>query len=601
MDFLLNCKNNLQHLDPNIVMIISAISMTLAVFLAYFFSKKFIDLEIEKLEEEEITFFEKVTLLFSSVIMSVFIGGALISINEIGIMYFFFSSNFAADIIEKYVLFNLSCVSILVLSYAICSPNSIKIRIIKVSDELANFIFNQIYRVVAIVFFVCLFVFLSTYGVKDSIIQVSLGYIFGFSITAYYVIEIIILRKQITCLITIDKKFHKFLAAKLFSFFQEKLIHFLTLGALIVVATTEFAAGDQVDLTVFDMVEKIFGITIVIIVIQSSAHLIIDYFLAKIESIKTKNGKIAQDRTDNITDVCNTCVFINYTIAICAFLFIYGVHTIVLGNKIIITLSILFLTFIIHRTFKEFIRDKLDTAELENPIKYTKIKTFMPIIEIIFNSVLWTLSGLTLLVNLDVNIMPIIAAIMSACATLGIAAKNVVQSFLYGIVFLLEKDLYVGEYVEVANLGGYIEELGIRVFKLRDSSGCVHMLSYDSVRNITNYSKDYTVQTNELCIEASQKASDVIEILKKVSLDMESDPQYKDKIIKGITIFGLKPFDMQGIKIVWNIKTTPDPFRLVSLEFFKRLEIAFRKNHINIPVSAQKCIMTEPQNVIKVN
>lgn len=590
MDFLLNYKNMLQNLDIHSIIIISIISMSLAVSLAYFFSKKFIDLEIKKLETEEITFFEKIALLFSGVFMSVIIGGALICVVEFGLMYLFFSKNFASLEIEKYIIFNLSCISILVISYAICAPNNVKTRIIKVSDELAGFIFNQIYRIVAIVFFVSLFLFLGFYNINDQSTKIALGYLFGLAVAGYYIVELIIFRKQITCLITVDKKAHKFLSAKLFTFAQEKLIHLLTLGAILVIMRADMASHQNVEIVIFSVIEKIFGLSLLVLLVQSCVHGVIDYFLRKIEKIRNQNGKIAEDRACNITDICDTCVIVIYTLSVCVLLCLFEVHNIILGHEISVALSIIFVTFVLHRMFKEFVRGKLDDAANRSVADYTKLKTFMPIIELLLNAVLFVFSGLMLLANLGIDILPILAALMTACTALGIAAKNVVQSFLYGIVFLLEKDLYIGEYVEIGSTAGYIEELGIRVFKLRSVSGCLHTLSYDSVHNITNYSKDYSVQTNELCIEASQNAQDVMDVLMEVSKEMKEDPEYKEKILKGVTIFGLKPFDAEGLKIVWNVKTIPDPFHLISLEFFRRLELAFRKKKINIPVVTTKHI-----------
>lgn len=593
MDFLLNYKNMLQNLDINSIIIISVIFMSLAVSLAYFFSKKFIDLEIEKLETEEITFFEKIALLFSGVFMSVIIGGALISVVEFGLMYLFFSKNFASLEIEKYIIFNLSCISILVTSYAVCTPNNIRTRIIKVSDELALCIFNQIYRIVAIVFFVSLFLFLGFSSMNDQSTKIALGYLFGFAVAGYYIVELVIFRKQITCLITIDKKAHKFLSAKLFTFVQEKLTYLLTLGAILIILSTDMASHQNVEIIIFSVIEKIFGISILVVFTQSCIHWVIGYFLEKIENIRAQNGEIAEDRASNITDICDTCVIVIYTLAVCLLLFVFDVNNIILKHKVSVALSIIFVTFILHRMFKEFVRGKLDDAANRSAADYTKLKTFVPIIELLLNAVLFVFSSLMLLANLGVDILPILAALMTACTALGIAAKNVVQSFLYGIVFLLEKDLYIGEYVEIGSTAGYIEELGIRVFKLRSVSGCLHTLSYDSVRNITNYSKDYSVQTNELCIEASQSAQDVMNVLRDVGNEMKKDPEYKDKILKEVTIFGLKPFDTEGLKIVWNIKTIPDPFHLISLEFFRRLELAFRKKKINIPVATTKYIQIE--------
>jgi hypothetical protein len=65
---------------------------------------------------------------------------------------------------------------------------------------------------------------------------------------------------------------------------------------------------------------------------------------------------------------------------------------------------------------------------------------------------------------------------------------------------------------------------------------------------------------------------------------MKTEDKYKDVIIGEVEIHGIKPFDLTGVKIYWEVRTGVCGGKFLSFEIYDRLVNEFHKNNIQIPL-----------------
>ncbi|MBE0478617.1 mechanosensitive ion channel [Candidatus Aerophobetes bacterium] len=89
----------------------------------------------------------------------------------------------------------------------------------------------------------------------------------------------------------------------------------------------------------------------------------------------------------------------------------------------------------------------------------------------------------------NVNLTPLLVSAGVVGFAIGFGAQNFIRDVLSGITLLFERNIHVGDYVEIAGSTGYIEEIGLRTTKIRDMSGQLHILFNGSITTVKNFTR----------------------------------------------------------------------------------------------------------------
>jgi small-conductance mechanosensitive channel len=388
------------------------------------------------------------------------------------------------------------------------------------------------------------------------------------------------------------KKFKEYsMAAKLSAFLNEKFA-FLAFVGMISTVLFNYASSNNAQFIFFENMKSVCFLLSAMFLLQMTIALTINVLVIKLESLEINDNaeNFTSSRKKNLIWICDVIVISIYFFIACFLLKHLGIdlREHVFHDKFITISLIVFVNILIYKSFKEFTNAVLEKERNDpNSDDYkTKLLTFMPTISVIFNTVLFGTSFLVILANFGIDVSPILATLAVFSASIGLAAKDVIQSFLQGLMLLIEKNLYIGEFVRINDVEGVIEKLSVRVIYLRNPDGRLHVIPYNLVNTITNYSKDYSCCNDELVVGSKEDVGKAIEILKKLIDKMKKEKEFGDKILGDLIIHGLKPFDMAGLKIFWNLKTTPDlSGRLLKYEIYRRLSAEFQKQGVSIPIA----------------
>lgn len=89
----------------------------------------------------------------------------------------------------------------------------------------------------------------------------------------------------------------------------------------------------------------------------------------------------------------------------------------------------------------------------------------------------------------NVNLTPLLVSAGVVGFAIGFGAQNFIRDVLSGLTLLFEKNIRVGDYVEIAGSLGYIEEIGLRITKIRDISGQLHILFNGNITTVKNFTR----------------------------------------------------------------------------------------------------------------
>lgn len=108
------------------------------------------------------------------------------------------------------------------------------------------------------------------------------------------------------------------------------------------------------------------------------------------------------------------------------------------------------------------------------------------------NSVTWVVVIITLIVilqELGVSVVAIAASAGVATAVIGFGAQNVIKDILNGLFLVFEDQYGVGDEVDLGLAVGKVEEVGVRVTKIRDANGVLWFVRNGEIVRVGNLSQ----------------------------------------------------------------------------------------------------------------
>lgn len=218
------------------------------------------------------------------------------------------------------------------------------------------------------------------------------------------------------------------------------------------------------------------------------------------------------------------------------------------------------------------------------PKEYEKrVNTIVGIINKIIFIAVWLLAVLLILSALGVNIGPLLTAAGVFGLAISFGAQSLVKDIINGIFIIIENQIRVGDVAIINGTGGLVEAINLRTTILRDLSGTVHIFPNGSVNSLSNLTKIWSGYVFDIGVAYKEDTDRVTEVIKEVAEALENDPDFKDKIIDPIEIFGVDKFADSAVVIKGRIKTKPLEQWGVGREFQKRIKKAFDEKGIEIP------------------
>ena len=154
-----------------------------------------------------------------------------------------------------------------------------------------------------------------------------------------------------------------------------------------------------------------------------------------------------------------------------------NVALILVGTKVAVQVA----SFLISRIFE---------AERRNRHRHTDLKrhrTLMNILKSAISYILYFVGGMTALDKLGVPTSSIVATAGIGGLAIGFGAQSLVKDVITGFFILMENQYSVGDYVRVGDVSGVVEDMGVRVTKLRDLGGELHIVPNGQIEQVTNY------------------------------------------------------------------------------------------------------------------
>ena len=138
--------------------------------------------------------------------------------------------------------------------------------------------------------------------------------------------------------------------------------------------------------------------------------------------------------------------------------------------------------------------NKLATADLKPGPGFAKrqserARTTGSVLTSILKAAVWIIAIAMILGEFGFNLGPVIASAGVIGVAIGLGAQTLVRDILSGIFMLIEDQYGVGDTVEVLEIEGVVEKVGLRVTTVRDGQGTLWYLRNGEILKVGNQSQ----------------------------------------------------------------------------------------------------------------
>jgi len=201
-------------------------------------------------------------------------------------------------------------------------------------------------------------------------------------------------------------------------------------------------------------------------------------------------------------------------------------------------------------------------------------------------AVIYVVAAVLIIQNLGVPWAGLVAPAALLSAALGFGLQRFVQDIGAGFFITGERQYGFGDVVTIAAAGvtkpvtGTVEDVTLRVTRLRTVSGEVITTSNGQIIQVTNLSRDWARAVIDVPVPAVVDVSRVTEILRRVGEEAYSDDRLRKMMLDPPTVMGVEKIEVDTFSVRMVARTLPGIQFEVGRELRARVASAFRREGI---------------------
>jgi moderate conductance mechanosensitive channel len=201
---------------------------------------------------------------------------------------------------------------------------------------------------------------------------------------------------------------------------------------------------------------------------------------------------------------------------------------------------------------------------------------------------IYCVAAVLILQRLGVPLTGLVAPAAVIGVALGFGAQRFVQDVLAGIFVIAERQYGFGDVIRVSSLGseagvsGTVEEVTLRITRLRTLSGEVVIIPNGQIVQVTNMSRDWARAVVDVPVPNTADVNQVREILHQVGQEACRDETLGPLMLDPPSDVGVERLELDTLHVRIVARTLPGKQFEVGRELRARVALAFRAEGINV-------------------
>ena len=193
------------------------------------------------------------------------------------------------------------------------------------------------------------------------------------------------------------------------------------------------------------------------------------------------------------------------------------------------------------------------------------------------------LAALMVLQQIGVNLGPLLAGAGIAGVAIAFGAQTVIKDYLSGLFILLEDQYGVGDVITIGTSTGTVEDLNLRVTRLRSSDGTVWFVPNGDVRAVGNLSMEWSRAVVDVTVAYDNDMPPILAALDEEVGLLARDPRWTAVLLDAPSVEGIHAMGTDGVTVRIVAKTEPRKQWEVARELRARVTDRMRRDGVRGP------------------
>jgi small-conductance mechanosensitive channel len=201
-------------------------------------------------------------------------------------------------------------------------------------------------------------------------------------------------------------------------------------------------------------------------------------------------------------------------------------------------------------------------------------------------AVIYVVTAVLVVQRLGVPLAGLVAPAALVSAALGFGLQRFVQDIGAGFFITGERQYGFGDVVRISVAGvsepavGTVEEVTLRVTRIRSVSGEVIITPNGQIVQVTNLSRDWARAVIDAPVPSSVDVGHATEVLQRVGRDVYADDRLRKMMLDEPTVMGVERIEVDAFSVRMVARTLPGMQFDVGRQIRARVASAFRREGI---------------------
>jgi hypothetical protein len=177
---------------------------------------------------------------------------------------------------------------------------------------------------------------------------------------------------------------------------------------------------------------------------------------------------------------------------------------------------------------------------------------------------IFSIAGFIVLGDLGINLAPLLASAGVVGVAVGFGAQNLVRDYLSGVFMLVEDQYGVGDVITVGNATGTVENVTLRITRVRDVNGIVWHIRNGAIETVGNESQGWARAVLDFPVPFESDLATIRNVLQETGDMMWNEPTWRAVMLEAPEVWGAQ--SISGDQVVMRIVAKTPPLRQWEVE-----------------------------------
>ncbi|EJL45770.1 small-conductance mechanosensitive channel [Brevibacillus sp. CF112] len=243
---------------------------------------------------------------------------------------------------------------------------------------------------------------------------------------------------------------------------------------------------------------------------------------------------------------------------------------IIIASRIVVSL--------LHATVNRIFHHRHGGGKLQ--LDQRRVDTMRVLVNNIIQYTIYFLAILMILQLIGIDLRPVLVSAGVLGLAVGFGAQSLVRDIITGFFIIFEDQFAVGDVVTINNMTGTVQEIGLRITRVRSWTGEVFIFPNGTITQVTNFSLQNTLAVVDVSVAYEENLGQVEEVLKEVLAKAQAE---LTDIVAEPQILGVQALGPSEVVMRVTAECKPNTHHGVNRNLRAMIRTEFTKRGIQIP------------------